>query len=84
MLIACPFCGLRDEAEFTYLGAAPEEAAPAAEHATAFARTYLRDNPAGAHRELWLHTYGCRSVVTVERNTLTHAVASVAFAGGEP
>ena len=60
MRINCPFCGLRDAQEFTYLGAAdlkrPDglEASAAAMHDY----VYLRDNPAGPHRELWYHSAG--------------------------
>ncbi len=36
---------------------------------------YLRDNPAGAHRELWYHGAGCRSWLVVARDTRTHQIA---------
>ncbi len=81
MLISCPFCGPRDEAEFTYAGAAlgspPKDGASAREW---FAHAYLRDNPRGAHCELWQHTLGCRTFVAVERDTSSHAIASAAYA----
>ncbi len=38
---------------------------------------YLRDNPAGAHRELWYHGAGCQAWLAVERDTRTHAIAGV-------
>lgn len=38
---------------------------------------YLRDNPAGLHRELWQHTGGCRIWLVVTRNTRSHEIASV-------
>ena len=40
---------------------------------------YLRDNPAGVHRELWQHIHGCRSWLVVTRNTRDHTIA-----GAEP
>ena len=40
------------------------------------AYVFDRKNPAGLHRELWLHTGGCRSIVMVTRNTVTHEVVS--------
>ena len=43
---------------------------------------YLRDNPAGEHRELWFHEQGDRSWLVVTRNTLTHAVIKVELARG--
>ncbi len=36
---------------------------------------HLRDNPAGATRELWRHENGCGAWLVVERDTLTHAIA---------
>lgn len=41
---------------------------------------YLRDNPAGIHRELWYHEYGDRSWLVVTRNTLTHEITNVELA----
>ena len=59
MRIPCPYCGERDIDEFTYLGDADVRAAATrrdADAAEAFHDyVYLRDNPAGAHRELWYH-----------------------------
>jgi sarcosine oxidase subunit delta len=78
MRIPCPFCGVRDLTEFTYLGDAslterPDPASPDA--AVRFHEyVHLRDNPAGLHDELWYHGGGCRSWLTVTRNTRTHAI----------
>ena len=41
---------------------------------------YIRDNPAGLHRELWYHEQGDRSWLVVTRHTLTHEVTSVELA----
>lgn len=82
MLIACPYCGARDAQEFSYRGDAgpvrPDPAAPDAPERF-HDYVYLRDNPAGAHRELWYHAAGCRRWVEVERDTLTHAIHSTRF-----
>jgi sarcosine oxidase subunit delta len=80
MRIACPYCGERDAREYAYHGdATPVRPDPAA--ADALARfteyVYLRDNPAGALRELWYHAAGCQSWLIVTRDTRTHEVASV-------
>jgi methylglutamate dehydrogenase subunit B len=80
MRIPCPHCGLRDVREFTYLGdAVPERPDPnAADALDRFnAYVYLRDNPAGAHRELWYHVAGCQAWLAVERDTRSHAIAGV-------
>lgn len=74
MLIPCPYCGLRSHEEFTTLGEA-DRVRPSGEDAPAFAdHVYLRNNVAGCHRELWFHAAGCHAWLTVERNTLTHAI----------
>ena len=78
MRIACPHCGVRGVDEFAYLGDATvtRPAADAAE--SAFADyVYLRDNPAGGHRELWSHALGCQSWLVVTRDTRTHAIDTV-------
>jgi sarcosine oxidase subunit delta len=84
MIIDHPLLGPRDAAEFVYLGDAglidrPDWQAPdAAERFHDYA--YLRDNPAGAHRELWYHEQGDRSWLVVTRDTVTHAVLRVELA----
>jgi methylglutamate dehydrogenase subunit B len=81
MRIPCPYCGSRDVQEFSYLGDAdlrrPDAEAP---EAAFHDYVYLRDNPAGPHRELWYHGSGCRSWLVVTRNTVTHAIAGACFA----
>ena len=85
MRIACVHCGERGADEFVYLGDAqvqrPVDAIGAPLDAAALARwadsVYLRDNPAGPHRELWQHTGGCRAWLVVARDTRTHQVLAV-------
>ncbi|MFM8700933.1 MAG: sarcosine oxidase subunit delta [Hyphomicrobiales bacterium] len=83
MRIKCPFCGERDSREFSFLGQAdlvrPDANQPDAQQAF-HDYVHIRPNPAGINRELWLHAYGCRSWIIVERNTLSHAISSVEFA----
>ena len=75
MRIPCPFCGPRDVSEFAYLGDAgltrPDASAGAD---AAHSYVYLRDNPAGPHREYWYHAAGCRLWLVVTRDTLSHAI----------
>ena len=84
MIIRHPLLGPRDAQEFVYLGDAALINRPdgLAENATdAFHDyLYLRDNPAGLHRELWYHEQGDRSWLVVTRNTLTHEIAAVELA----
>ncbi|MDZ4138709.1 MAG: sarcosine oxidase subunit delta [Erythrobacter sp.] len=84
MIINHPLLGPRDAQEFVYLGDAclidrPDGMAPGAEDAL-HDYLYLRDNPAGPHRELWYHEQGDRSWLVVTRNTLTHEITSVELA----
>jgi heterotetrameric sarcosine oxidase delta subunit len=72
--------------EFHYLGSArPQRPDPgAADAAERFVDyVYIRDNPAGAHEELWYHGFGCRSWLVVARNTLTHQISAARFASQE-
>src|SRR6266545_1624992 len=80
MRIACPHCGERDAREFSYLGDAtlkrPDPlAADALKRFVAY--VYLRDNPAGPHRELWYHGAGCQAWLVVTRDTRTHQMLGV-------
>ena len=56
----------------------PRPDAPAAEWAD---YVYLRDNPCGPHDELWYHGAGCRSFITVRRDTRTHVILASAPVG---
>ena len=87
MLIPCPHCGPRIHEEFAYLGDATVTR-PAVEHgvdanAAFFDYVYLRENPAGRHRELWFHAAGCHAWLVVERDTRTHEIYGVSLPGDE-
>jgi sarcosine oxidase subunit delta len=78
---------VRGNEEFTYLGDAtvkrPDLGAPGGTADAFHDYVYLRDNPSGEHRELWYHGGGCRKWLVVTRNTRTHAIGGVVFAGGD-
>ena len=84
MIIPHPLVGPRDSQEFTYLGDASLIDRPdwQAEGAVDLFHDYLylRDNPAGAHRELWFHEQGDRSWLVVTRDTVTHEIISAELA----
>ena len=85
--IACPWCGPRDETEFSYGGEAhiarPED--PYALSDAEWAEyLFMRTNPKGAHREQWCHTHGCRRWFNVERDTVSYAILSVYKVGEQP
>lgn len=84
MIIDHPLLGPRDSAEFVYIGPAslidrPDWAAENAAEAQ-YEYAYLRDNPAGEHREIWFHEGGDRSCLVVTRNTVTHEISKVELA----
>lgn len=87
MLINHPLLGPREAREFIVLGDAALIDRPEGLQGGALAPpedfadyVYLRDNPAGAHRELWFHEQGDRSWLVVTRDTLSHEILSVELA----
>jgi sarcosine oxidase subunit delta len=78
LLIPCPWCGERDEVEFSYGGQAgiayPLD--PAALSDEQWAEwLFVRDNPKGRFEERWVHTQGCRRWFDLVRDTVTHEIA---------
>ena len=84
MIINHPLLGPRDASEFVYLGDAKLLDRPDWEVENAAAQfhdyLYLRDNPAGEHKELWYHEQGDHSWLIVTRDTLTHEIINVVIA----
>ena len=79
LLIECPWCGHRDESEFSYAGEAhiarSLETDKLSDEAWAD-YLFMRSNPRGAHKELWNHSQGCRRWFGTERDTVTYRIAS--------
>jgi sarcosine oxidase subunit delta len=88
MRIRCPYCGKRALEEFTYRGDATVSRPTSLEASTDawVDYVYLRDNPAGLHREHWYHSAGCHAWLVVTRDTRTHEIAAVELAtvGAQP
>ena len=86
LLIECPFCGPRDEAEFR-CGGQTHIQRPGPHHeiddASWASYLYFRHNTKGWHFERWLHAAGCRQWFNVARHTVTHEIAAV-YAMGQP
>ncbi len=81
LLIPCPWCGPRNQVEFTYGGdATVKRPSPDALAETWFEFVYLRANPRGPHEELWHHGAGCRQWFKVLRDTRTHDIIASALA----
>ena len=74
LLIPCPVCGKRPEAEFTYAGEAhvARPADPSALDEAGWADfLHHRANPRGEHAERWRHTHGCGRFFNALRDTVT-------------
>jgi heterotetrameric sarcosine oxidase delta subunit len=80
LLIPCPWCGPRDEAEFRCGGEAhiarPKH--PDALSDAAWADyLFMRANPKGRLRERWVHSVGCRRWFNLVRDTVSHEIVAV-------
>ena len=84
MLIPCPWCGPRHEAEFVSGGERiarrPEDPAALDDEAW-LARMMLRTNRRGRHVEMWWHAKGCGMWFPVERDTVSHEIEPAAGSG---
>lgn len=78
LVIPCPHCGPRDEAEFTY-GGPVRAACPLTGDGL-----YSMPNPSGPLREWWYHSSGCETWIEVTRNTRTHAILGSGASGATP
>ena len=87
LLIPCPWCGPREETEFSYGGEAnvvrPKD--PYVRSNEEWADyLFMRANPRGAHREQWCHAAGCRRWFNIVRHTVTYQIMSVYKIGEVP
>ena len=80
LVIPCPWCGPRDESEFTCGGEAHVDR-PADPDALSDAEwaeyLYMRRNPKGVHRERWVHRLGCRRWFNLARDTVSQKITAV-------
>jgi len=82
--ISCPYCGCRDESDFSF-GGESHITRPSLDSIAAEWSDYLfnRENPKGIHYERWVHSYGCGRWFNVARNTVTHEIHAT-YKMGEP
>ena len=76
-VLPCPWCGARDELEFTWAGEAHGVRPELPEQLTDERWTeylYMRENPKGIIHERWCHTYGCRQWFNLIRDTASHRI----------
>ncbi|MFJ8134876.1 sarcosine oxidase subunit delta family protein [Streptomyces sp. NPDC096013] len=80
LLIPCPWCGPRDEAEFHYGGQAhvayPQTPSELTDEEWA-RYLFFRANPKGPFAERWTHTAGCRRWFNAVRDTGTNEILTV-------
>lgn len=75
--IECPFCGVRDEPEFTCGGELEATRPPAGAGDPAWGEyLFYRSNPKGELAERWCHSFGCGQWFNVLRNTATHEIVA--------
>ena len=85
MLIPCPWCGNRDESEFSYGGEAhlerPKDSCSDKEWNEYI---FMRKNIKGLQYERWNHAHGCRQWFNVARDTSNDKIHSVYKMGENP
>ena len=83
--IRCPYCEeMRSEEEFSNAGEAHIRRPPdpaALSDAEWGDYLHFRKNPRGLHREIWVHTSGCRRYFNVLRDTVSYEILEVYPAG---
>lgn len=80
LVIHCPFCGPRNESEFSYGGPdqAPRPDDPSAVSDAAWVDWLtVPENRMGPVSERWCHLRGCGSWLTLQRHTVTHEISEV-------
>jgi len=72
-IVNCPYCGDRDQTEFSCHGEAhiprPTETVKMTDEQWGD-YVFFRTNPKGYHRERWLHDHGCRRWFNALRHTV--------------
>jgi heterotetrameric sarcosine oxidase delta subunit len=86
-IINCPYCGERDQAEFSCGGEAhivrPKNPPDLTDDQWA-EYLFLRKNNKGLQFERWSHTFGCRQWFNVARNTTTDEIVEIYHMGESP
>ena len=76
-VIKCPYCGERDQTEFSCHGeshiARPENPNEVSDKQWG-EYLFFRSNPKGMHYERWTHDHGCRQWFNVQRHTVTDKI----------
>lgn len=87
LLIQCPWCGERDQSEFSYGGEAhivrPENPDELSDEQWGD-YLFFRKNTKGLFHEQWNHAFGCRRWFNVTRDTVTYEIKEVYLIGEQP
>ena len=87
LYIDCPYCGLRNETEFSCGGEA-HITRPVSNDLLSKKEwseyLFSRYNPKGVFLERWVHSSGCRKWFNIVRNTLTNEIYEVYEMGNKP
>ena len=87
LIIPCPWCGDRDQTEFTAHGEA-HISRPVDPYALSDEQwgdyVFFRSNEKGLHYERWVHTHGCRRWFNVARNTHSDEIIASYRVGETP
>ena len=87
LLIPCPYCGPREETEFSYGGEAhierPKQPEALSDEAWAD-YLFMTSNTKGVFLERWVHNHGCRRWFNAARDTLTNEGLAVYEMGDKP
>ena len=82
MLVPCPWCGERDESEFSFGGEAhlerPNESC-SDKNWTEY--IFMRKNIKGENKERWNHSSGCRQWFNAIRDTTTNTFLQISKPG---
>lgn len=81
--LQCPWCGPRDELEFSCGGERATRPDPALASDGEWAQwLHVRGNARGWIREHWVHSRGCGQWFVAVRHTVSNVIASTTPAGG--
>ena len=87
LLIPCPYCGEREETEFSYGGEAhiarPKEPEKLSDEEWA-EYVFMCTNTKGIYLERWMHAHGCRRWFNLARDTLTYKIHAAYKMGARP
>ena len=73
--LPCPWCGPRDESEFSHRGEVVVRPDPdTASDAHWIRYLYYRSNVRGWQHEYWVHSHGCEQLFAIRRHTLTNEI----------